>query len=130
MAKPQHPDHAGRMPGHPRYGNPSDEGEEAARIGKAFQNMEDWKERNGGFSGGVTMQYGNGPVYQVGIGQPEIAQKIVSRPIAPPVETKALPEPAKAVLPPPLPSVQPDVSEPLIKRITGWIWKTISGDRP
>lgn len=83
MAKPQYPDHAGRMPDHPRYGNPSDPNEESDRIEGAAKNLENWAAKYGGsLSGGVSMQYGSGKKYEVPIGQPEIAQKVVSRPLA------------------------------------------------
>src|SRR5438445_13762851 len=99
--KIKHPDHAGRMPGHPRYGNPSDPAEEAARVLKAYKNIDDWQRKTGAqLSGGVSMQYGDGKVYDVTIGNPAIAQKVVSRPIDPPPIPKALPEPAEAALEP------------------------------
>ncbi len=75
-----------------RKGNPSDPAEEAERARKAYQNLADWQDRNAVFSGGVSMQYGAGKQYNVQIGQPEIAQKIVSRPLPPMEEVKALPE--------------------------------------
>lgn len=99
MAKKSKPDHAGRMPDHPRYGNPSDPAEEETRIRGAFQNVQDWQDKYGAqFSGGVTMGYGD-KSYHVPIGDPAIADRIVSRPIGKEAEAKALPEPA----PPPIP---------------------------
>lgn len=95
MAQKSMPDHAGRMPDHPRYGNPSDPAEEVQRIRRAYQNIENWQDQYGEFSGGVSMQYGSGKVYEVPIGDPEIAAKIVSRPIAS-QPVKALPEPAES----------------------------------
>jgi hypothetical protein len=97
MARKSHPDHAGRMPDHPRYGNPSDEAEEAGRIGKAYENVDKWQRKYGAeFSGGVSMSYGDGPVYNVPIGDREIGQKIVGRPISQQPKPMALPEPAES----------------------------------
>lgn len=89
MARPQYPDHLGRMPGHPRYGNPCDPQEEAERISGALKNLDDWAMKYGGsFSGGVNMQYGSGKKYSVQVGSPELAQKIVSRPLSPPFKPR------------------------------------------
>ncbi len=76
-----------------RKGNPSDPAEEAERVRKAYQNVQNWQDKYGAqFSGGVSMQYGAGKQYNIQIGQSEIAQKIVSRPLPPMEEVKALPE--------------------------------------
>lgn len=121
MARKKHPDHAGRMPDHPRYGNPSDPTEETVRIRNAHDNVEKWRrEYAGEFSGGVTMQYGSGKVYEVPIGNPEIAQKISGRALGPTPETQSLPEPAefapeptKLGIPPPTPP-------------QSWVWRLIN----
>lgn len=116
------PDHAGRLPSDPRYGNPSDPDEEASRIGKAYENVDKWQRKYGAeFSGGVKMQYGDGPVYNVPIGNPEIAAKINSRPIVAPAPVKALPEPAEAAPEPPAIQLVPSESwlARLINRIKG-----------
>ena len=77
------------MPGHPRYGNPSDPQEEADRISGVTRNLEAWASKYGvEFSGGVSMQFGSGKRYEVGIGNPEIAQKVVSRPLPAPFKPK------------------------------------------
>jgi len=65
-----------------RRGNPSDPDEEAERVRKAYENVENWGKKYGAeFSGDVSMQMGSGKKYMVPIGDREIAQKIVSRPL-------------------------------------------------
>lgn len=122
MTRNSLPDHAGRMPDHPRYGNPSAPAEEAERVGKARDNLVEWQRKTGAeFSGGVSMSYGDGPTYKVPIGDREIAQKIVSRPLPPKPPTRALPEPAEAAPEPPPVTVSPPRSwfVRLIIRIKG-----------
>ena len=83
MVRPTLPDHVGRMPQDPGYGNPCDPMEEATRIRLAYENVERWQRTSGGsFSGGVTMSQGEGRTYHVPIGDPEIAAKVSSRPIS------------------------------------------------
>lgn len=111
MARKIHPDHAGRMPDHPRYGNPSDPAEEESRLQGALKNVQDWQDKYGGqFSGGVTMSYGGensaGKSYHVPIGDAKLADKISSRPLTPPIEAKALPEPMPSA-PEPIPAQLP-----------------------
>lgn len=120
MARKKLPDHEGRLPNHPRYGNPSDPAEEAARIGLAIKNLDDWQSRTGAqFSGGVTMQYGErgNMMYSVDVGDKKIAQAISGRPItADPV--KALPEKAEsAPEPAPLPKKPPPQF---------WAWRMVN----
>lgn len=74
-------------------GNPSDPEEEAERVGKALQNLQDWQNKFGGFSGGVRMPSGRSKVYEVPIGQPEIASKVMPTTIA------ALPQAASSAVP-------------------------------
>ena len=84
----------------PRHGNPSDPAEEAERVRKAHENLTKWQDQYGGFSGGVSMQMGSGRKYEVPIGNPEIAQKIVSRPLPPKVDLKTLTAPTHEPLDP------------------------------
>lgn len=127
MARKKYPDHAGRMPDHPRYGNPSDESEEVQRILGAQKNLEDWQDRYGGqFSGAVSMSYGppddSASKYTVQIGDTQIANKISGRPIAAP-EVKALPEPAEAASEPlPIP-----VQLPPQQSVLFWLIDRIKG---
>ena len=103
-----------------RHGNPSDPNEEAERVRKAYENVDEWQKKYGSeLSGGVKMSFGNGPAYEVPIGRPEIAQKVVSRPItSQTMSKKDLPEPAEAAPePPPLQSVPPQQF---------WLWRLIN----
>jgi hypothetical protein len=75
-----------------RRGNPSDPDEEAERVRKALANVQNWQNKYGAeFSGGVSMQMGSGKKYEVPIGDREIAQKVVSRPLPAPDSILALP---------------------------------------
>jgi len=109
-----------------RRGNPSDPDEEAERVRKALGNLETWKSQSGGeFSGGVTMQYGSGKKYHVQIGNPELAQRIVSRPIEqsnPPPQITEQTEPI-----PPLPLAQPPTRR---RGWFNWLIDLFKGDRP
>ncbi len=123
MARKSLPDHEGRMPDHPRYGNPSDPTEEVERVRAAYESFDKWQRKYGGeFSGSVSMSVGDGKVYTVPVGDREIAQKVVSRPIAytTPV-ARALPEPAEAAPePPPIPVTAPQSClARLLNRIKG-----------
>jgi len=106
-----------------RRGNPSDPAEEAERIRKAYENVDNWQRKYGGeFSGSVKMSVGSGPVYEVPIGQPEIAQKIVSRPIAPPTAVPLIESAESAPEPSPLPQVQPQPS--WLRRLFDLLFRT------
>lgn len=101
MAPKIYPDHAGRMPSDPRYGNPSEPAEEGARIAGAAKNLDDWAKKTGvRFSGGITMGVG-GKLYEVPVGDTVIAQKVASRAIPPKPPVQALSEPADAAPEPP-----------------------------
>lgn len=116
---PKLPDHLGRMPDHPRYGNPSDPAEEAERIAGAAKNLDDWRDKYGGeFSGGVRMSYG-GQAFDVQVGDKEIAQKITSRAL-PTTRTsvQVFPEPAESAPEPPPITVQ------LPPQF--WLWRLIN----
>ena len=78
-----------------RRGNPSDPAEEAERVRKAMENLENWGKKYGGeFAGGVTMKSGSGKQYDVQIGDAVVSQKITSRTLPAPEEIKAI-EPEK-----------------------------------
>lgn len=110
------PDHAGRMPDHPRYGNPSDPSEEAGRVGMAAKNLDDWRERTGAqFSGGVTMSVG-GKAFDVPIGDREIAQKVTGRALPP---APVAPEIAPPLVPPQLPPPPQSWLARMLNRIKG-----------
>ena len=102
-----------------RRGNPSDPAEEAERIRRAYENVDNWQKKYGSeFSGQVKMSYGAGPTYEVTIGDKQIAQKVASRPIEAPSKQTALPEPAEAAPePPPLPPTVPRQF---------WLWRLIN----
>ncbi len=120
MSRKKHPDHAGRLPSDHRYGNPSDPNEEADRIRKAYENVDNWQKKYGSeISGAVKMSYGAGPTYEVTIGDKQIAQKVTSRPITSTAPLgRSLPEPAEsAPEPPPLPPTVPRQF---------WLWRLIN----
>jgi len=74
-----------------RHGNPSDPDEEDERVRKALANVQNWLSKYGAeFSGGVSMQMGSGKKYVVPIGDREIAQKVVSRPLPEPESVPVL----------------------------------------
>ncbi len=106
-----------------RRGNPSDPNEEAERIRKAYENVDNWQKKYGSeFSGQVKMSYGAGPTYQVQIGRPEIAQQVVSRPIEAPSKQTDLPEPAESAPEPP--PTYLGIPPPIPRQF--WLWRLIN----
>ncbi len=77
------------------------EEEEHQRVSRALENVERWKEKYGGFSGGVRVSYSNGPTFEAMIGDPVLAKKVTAGPFD-------MPKPADPVviIPTPMP---PDV---------------------
>jgi len=95
------------------------EEEERQRVARALENVEKWKERYGGFSGGFRISYSDGATVEQTIGNPVLAKKVLPAP-------SPLPPPQAISERPPI----PPPSDVKVRRprhwLFGWLFNLIS----